>query len=128
MESSRAEKWSQLRCAKTAVLEWPLGAGSIRESIPTDPHGQMSNFTTEEDMFTAWYKKQFWSLKLISLFMTTAQGPNFYTIHSFKLFYDLKICINKGFQLEVGAILGQFFSLRHFLWPSSAPPLCLFLD
>uniref|UniRef100_A0A673GKP7 Membralin-like n=1 Tax=Sinocyclocheilus rhinocerous TaxID=307959 RepID=A0A673GKP7_9TELE len=37
-------------------------AGSKRESVPLTPHVKMPNFTAEKNMFTAWYKKWFWSI------------------------------------------------------------------
>lgn len=50
----------------TVVLQSPsLEAGSKRESITTEPRLKMPNFVAEINMFTAWFKTLFWSLKLI---------------------------------------------------------------
>ena len=55
---------------KLQFLKWPLEAGSKSESISIHPHVKMA----EINMFTAW----FWSVKLISLFMTIVEGVNYF--------------------------------------------------
>jgi len=44
----------------------------------------MPNFTAEMNMFSVWFKKWFWSIKLILPFMTTVRGVNFFITHPFK--------------------------------------------
>lgn len=43
-------------------IEWQLEPGSKSESIHVDPNVKMANFKAEINMFTALYKKWFWSL------------------------------------------------------------------
>ena len=43
------------KCQNLQFFKWPLEAGSKRESISIQPHVKMHKFTTEINMFTAWY-------------------------------------------------------------------------
>lgn len=49
------------KCQQLQFLKWPFEAVSKSKSIPFDPHVKVLNFTAEVNIFTAWYKKGFWS-------------------------------------------------------------------
>lgn len=78
---------------KLQFLTRQLETGLKSESTPIDLHVKMLNFTTEVNVVTAWYRKQFWSLQLIFPFMTALQGLDCYTTHPFELYYVLKLRI-----------------------------------
>lgn len=54
---------------KLQFIEWPIEAGSEITSIPIEAQIKMCNFSAEINTFTAEYKKCFWSLKQISLYI-----------------------------------------------------------
>ena len=70
--------------------------GWLQKSIPTDPHIKMLYFTAQANMFTAWYKKQFWSLFANFPIHDNCTGMNIYLTHPFRSYQGLKICIIKG--------------------------------
>ncbi len=108
-----------------------LSTGSKREWVPIDL--KMPNFTAETCMFTAWYKKWFWSISLILPFVTTVRGVIFCITHPFKLYYALNFCIIKGVATWVTGGLPLLSPLSHLVGVVSAtssahlPPFCPFL-
>lgn len=82
------------KCQELQFLKCPVEAGTKRESISIDPHVKTSNVTAEISMFIAQYEKRFWSLQLISLFMITVQGVNFYIVPPFEWYSGFKLCIS----------------------------------
>ena len=93
---------------KTAVNRVATRGWFQRQSIPTDPHVKMPNFTAELNMFTAWF-----------------------ITHSFKLYTGFYIIKGVPLEWQVGCRKRRWVYCRlHSACPSSihASPLCPFLD
>jgi len=82
----RSENWSQQWSVKNCSSL--KGRLSLAPKANPSPQTPMLKYSTLQQkwMFTAWYEKRFWSLELISSFMTTVPGWIFIT-HLFTFYF-----------------------------------------
>lgn len=62
----------------TAIHQLAFGGWLQKPQISTDCYAKLAIFTADKNVFTASYNRQFWSIDLTLLFMTTVRRVNFF--------------------------------------------------